>query len=199
MLPIILNYGFYFFYKKKGGTGTLTITKKLLLILLSISVLTLAVTIFFLTSQSEKLITELSLTNGQNIAKENANIVKAEVEEALVGARTVAETIEGTAVQGNSMNREEVNNILNSILGDNPNFLAVYVGFEPNAFDGKDEQYKNTAGHDASGRFVPYWNRIGGSVNLVPLVDYDKEGAGDYYLLPKKTSQEVIVEPYIYI
>ena len=176
----------------------LTLIKKLLLIILSISVLALAITVFVLINQAGGQITELSLSNGENLAKENAHIIKADVEVALDSARTLAETMEGSVGIGKSMLREDVNDILKRVLEDNPDFLAVYIAFEPNAFDGKDEQYQNTVGHDTTGRFIPYWNRIGGSVNLVPLVDYDKEGAGDYYLLPKKTAQEVIIEPYIY-
>ena len=172
--------------------------KKLMLIVLSISVLTLGITVFVLTNQSSGQITELSLNSGKNLAKENAYAIKSEIEAALDSARTLSETMEGSVGQGGTMTREVANNILKRVLDANPNFLGVYVGFEPNAFDGKDKQYQNTLGHDTSGRFVPYWNRIGGSVNMVPMVDYDKEGAGDYYLTPKKTGQETIVEPYIY-
>ncbi|NUN05789.1 MAG: methyl-accepting chemotaxis protein [Bdellovibrio sp.] len=76
--------------------------------------------------------------------------------------------------------------------------VGTCVGWEPNAFDGKDKDFANTAGHDASGRFVPYWARNGDQEELSPLADYDKEGAGDYYLVPKKTMKEWLMPPYIY-
>ena len=57
---------------------------------------------------------------------------------------------------------------------------------------------KPGAGSDASGRYVPYFNRGSGTIAVEPLVDYDKPGAGDYYQLPVKTGKPVLMEPYVY-
>ncbi|MBY0431418.1 MAG: methyl-accepting chemotaxis protein, partial [Rhodospirillales bacterium] len=94
--------------------------------------------------------------------------------------------------------RVAVSAVLREMLESNPNILGTYTGWEPNAFDGRDSASANTEGHDASGRFVPYWNRASGKVEVEALVDYDKDGLGDYYMLPKKLKHEVIIEPYIY-
>jgi len=58
--------------------------------------------------------------------------------------------------------------------------------------------YANKTGHDATGRFLPYLAKSEGKIILAPVVDYDKEGAGDYYLVPKKTGKLALIEPYIY-
>ena len=94
--------------------------------------------------------------------------------------------------------REEIGKILEEILDQNPKFLGVYTCWEPNALDGRDREYANTRGHDATGRYIPYYNRGSGKIILEPLVDYDKEGAGDYYMIPKKTKTESIIDPYLY-
>jgi len=39
---------------------------------------------------------------------------------------------------------------------------------------------------------------IKGNIAVEALVDYDKEGDGDYYQLPKKTMTECPIDPYIY-
>ncbi len=94
--------------------------------------------------------------------------------------------------------REVYDGLLKTVLTRNPGVLGTWVGFEPNALDGKDAEFSGKPGHDASGRFMPYWNSAGGKVNREVLLDYDKEGAGDYYLLPKKLGRMVAIEPYVY-
>lgn len=76
--------------------------------------------------------------------------------------------------------------------------MGAWVAFEPNAFDGKDLEYKNTIGHDATGRFIPYWYKNGEGTNLEPLASYDVAGDGDYYLISKSTGKANILEPYTY-
>ncbi|ODV50694.1 MAG: multi-sensor signal transduction histidine kinase [Methanohalophilus sp.] len=106
-------------------------------------------------------------------------------------ARTIASSLE----KYDTRNRTEVNAMLEQILRDNPDLMGTYVCFEPNAFDGRDKEYINTTGHDATGRFIPYWNTIGGEIKLDPLLYYQ---TSSYYQLPKKLEKDVVTEPYLY-
>ncbi|RJX35958.1 MAG: hypothetical protein C4531_01025 [Desulfurivibrio sp.] len=135
------------------------------------------------------------------VAARTAADIKAEIEVALDAARTLAQAL--SAIKEDSyqikLGREEVNSILQILLDRNPQFVGTYTGWEPNAFDGRDDEFRNSPGHDATGRFVPYWNRDeNDKVAVEPLLDYEKEGIGDYYLLPKKTGQECLLDPYVY-
>ncbi|MBK1693398.1 chemotaxis protein [Chromatium weissei] len=94
--------------------------------------------------------------------------------------------------------RDYFNQILNRYLENHQGLLAAWTCWEPNAFDERDNQLINTAGHDTTGRFIPYWYRNGSAIKLEPLVDYEKPGAGDYYLLAKQTRHPIIMEPYLY-
>ncbi len=94
--------------------------------------------------------------------------------------------------------RTAVNSLLKNLLSSNPDILATWTAWEPNAFDGKDANFVGKPGHDATGRFVPYWFRAGSDIQLTPLVDYTKPGAGDYYLKPMTEKRPVVIEPYIY-
>ncbi|MFD1328755.1 methyl-accepting chemotaxis protein [Mycoplana ramosa] len=94
--------------------------------------------------------------------------------------------------------REGANALLRKLMVDNPFALGLSTGWEPNAFDGKDAEYANKPGHDATGRYVPYFPRSGETIVHEALVDYDKEGAGDYYQVPKRTGKELLTEPYTY-
>ncbi len=134
-------------------------------------------------------------------AAQRASAIQAQLEGAMDAARTLAETFSGIKDKRANLklDRDALNNILKIVLERNPNFVGTYTAWEPNQLDGLDDLYQGTEGYDSSGRFVPYWNRNEhGKIVVEPLVDYDKEGAGDYYLLPKKTQNESIIDPYVY-
>lgn len=127
--------------------------------------------------------------------------IQAEVQQALDAARTMARVFSSQkkAEAGSRLTREQVNEMLVELLLKNPQFLGTYVCWEPNAFDGKDSEQASKPGHDGTGRFIPYWTRTPeGKPHLEPLVDYEKPGAGDYYLIPKSTKRETIIDPYVY-
>ena len=135
-------------------------------------------------------------------AQSQAAAVDAEIEVAMDAARTLAQQFAGLVVtrqrEGDIPSRNEVNAMLRQLLASNPDFLGVYTLWEPDAFDGRDAAYANTEGHDATGRFIPYWVRSGSEIILEPLQGYETEGVGDYYLIPKRTLQESLIDPYVY-
>jgi methyl-accepting chemotaxis protein len=94
--------------------------------------------------------------------------------------------------------RETIDAMMKRLLMDNPFAVGLSTGWEPNAFDGKDAEYKDKPGHDATGRYVPYFIRKDGAPVIEALIDYDKDGAGDYYQVPKKTGKDFLTEPYTY-
>ncbi len=135
-------------------------------------------------------------------ARSQAAAVDAEIEVALDAARTLAQQFAGLVVArqegGDVPSRDQINAMLRQVLASNPSFLGVYTLWEPDAFDGRDAAYANTEGHDATGRFIPYWVRSGDKIIVEPLQGYETEGVGDYYLVPKRTLQEGLIDPYIY-
>jgi methyl-accepting chemotaxis protein len=144
---------------------------------------------------------EMAKVRVGEISEKIAGEIKAEIDVSLDAARTLAQTFSGIKDEENAveLGRDEVNSILKIILDRNPTFVGTYTCWEPNAFDGMDRGFMDTDGHDATGRFIPYWNRNeAGEIVVEALVDYEKEGDGDYYQLPKKTKIESIIDPYIY-
>ncbi|HWQ47490.1 MAG TPA: histidine kinase dimerization/phosphoacceptor domain -containing protein [Methanosarcina sp.] len=146
-----------------------------------------AVIISTVTFQEEKLAYQKSI----EMASSYANQFDADMKANSAVAKTLALTMENYKAS----NRTEVIGILENILEKNPNLIGVYVGYEPNAFDGKDAEYINAPGHDATGRFVPYCNKIKGNLTVAPLLRYD---SSDYYQLPKARGEDVLTEPYFY-
>jgi len=134
-------------------------------------------------------------------ARSQASLIDAEIEVALDTARALANALSVNmelSSQWERLSREQVNQMLYQTLQKNPNFLGVYTAWEPNAFDGKDQQYASQDCHDTSGRFVPHWVRSGDQIVCEALMDYETEGVGDYYLIPKRTQKETILDPYLY-
>jgi DNA-binding CsgD family transcriptional regulator len=92
--------------------------------------------------------------------------------------------------------RQVFNEILRTTLEHNPQFLGVWSVWEPNALDGRDEDYVNAPGHDATGRYVPFWNRSLDGIRLEANPFYDAPGLGDWYLIPTQRGEETVVDPY---
>jgi methyl-accepting chemotaxis protein len=130
------------------------------------------------------------------IAKRWAVEVQNEMQVAMNAARTLAQSLEGMKNRGVPP-RDMADGMMKNILEQYPNFMAVWTCWEPNALDDKDFQFTNAVGHDATGRYVPYWNRLNGEIDVQPLEDYTVQGKGDYYLEPLRTGQETVFEPIL--
>jgi len=135
------------------------------------------------------------------LADESARVAGTHAEEILNTAMSNARalTLSLQAMKAvKQANRELADNLLVKTLEENTGFVGAWTLWEPNAFDGIDKKYANAKGHDATGRYIPYWNRGSGAVLLEPLLDYETPGAGDYYLLAKNSGKETLLEPYAY-
>ncbi|TJZ72964.1 methyl-accepting chemotaxis protein [Chitiniphilus eburneus] len=114
--------------------------------------------------------------------------------------------------------RAAINDMLASLLGANPNAIGVWMVWERNAFDGKDDEFRLDPSHDPSGLYAPYLTRTGNQVTLDSLLSaeqrkvaetyrshpqdyvppYTQAGFGDFYFLTKQRQQETVIDPYLY-
>jgi methyl-accepting chemotaxis protein len=85
--------------------------------------------------------------------------------------------------------------MLKKILDENENYIGAWTCWEPDALDGMDEKYKNTPDSDETGRFIPYWTRIGTSLKREPLVGY---AGSSWYTNPMNSSKGLLSEPNLY-
>ncbi|HYX37684.1 MAG TPA: methyl-accepting chemotaxis protein [Oligoflexus sp.] len=149
-------------------------------------------------------IASLSQESKQNMAQLElaaiSGLIQTRIDSTFDLVRTLAQLFQSLSEQKKmTLERDEVLASFTSILLQNPNVLGIWTVWEPNAFDGRDKDFVKAAGHDASGRFIPYVVRSAeGKIVVEPNIDYDKDGAGDYYLIAKRTQKEVMVEPYLY-
>jgi|JI10StandDraft_1071094.scaffolds.fasta_scaffold13450_2 methyl-accepting chemotaxis protein len=180
----------------KGLAGG-SLAVKILVPILTALLLGLGFSTWVTVSQSGDTVGKLSSELGVEVATSAADKVENVISGAFASARATAANTVGQ-IEGKSASRASVLASLRKLLADNPNLLATWVAFEPNAFDGQDASFISVDGHDATGRFVPYVARDGEGSSLTALTDYDKPGLGDYYLLARDSGQEQLLEPYLY-
>ncbi|WP_300668345.1 methyl-accepting chemotaxis protein [Desulfoluna sp.] len=171
---------------------------KLILAISTIAFLSYVITITAVTFKVRSSAHHAAIMQGQEIAARHSTEISGKIEAYFSTVRSLGETMEAFKKSGSFNPRESLNQIMKEVLENNPELIAVWTGWEPDALDQLDGAFENKKGHDATGRFVPYWFRNGDTVDVTPLVDYATEGTGDYYLIPLRSGHETMTTPYFY-
>jgi len=192
---------------KARFSGRISLGAKILAALILALVGGLAVTTWLISEKSAGTTRDLSVEAGRQLASDTASDVERDINVAMRVTETMRDAFIGLYGQG-IKDRALYLSMLESAVKANPQYVAVWTAWEPNAFDGKDSEFVNADGkatfpgakaHDATGRFVPYVFSTPEGFDLTPLTDYDKPGPGDYYLLAQKSGKQQIIEPYSYV
>jgi methyl-accepting chemotaxis protein len=146
---------------------------------------------------SSRLLSEAAYREGGLLSSLNATIVKSRISEAAVDARVIKDAMVAARASGNP-DRAALDAFLKTNLESHPEFLSSWTAWEPNAFDGKDAKYRNTALSDATGRYLTSYDRGSGKIQFSVGTGYDTPGAGDWYIVPQRTGKEFVTEPYSY-
>ncbi|WP_236893188.1 methyl-accepting chemotaxis protein [Desulfoluna limicola] len=171
---------------------------KMLLYIGVVAFLSFAVTIGVVAVKVGEMAEENAQENSAEVANRYSGMLKAELEVAMDATRTLALTFEGLKNSGQVPDRMVLDEVMKQVLEGTPSILAVWTCWEPDALDSRDSEFVNAPGHDATGRYVPYWSRSGGGKSVVPLEGYEVAGAGAFYQVPKRTGEETVIEPYMY-
>jgi len=131
------------------------------------------------------------------LAQDEAGKVKDFLGARFYSAENMTNVIATLAAE-HAIDRAALNALLHNVLESRPELFSAHAAFEPDAFDGQDAKFRDTDATDATGRFLSYWNRGAGDIKVETLVDYDKEGAGDWYLIPFRSAKGKLIDPYFY-
>ncbi|PWC34163.1 methyl-accepting chemotaxis protein [Azospirillum sp. TSO35-2] len=169
----------------------------------------------FVTENVAQILESKTTESLQNLAATQAGLLRSEFDTALNAARTMASSFASLAddeAAGNTpveRRREAFNGILLSVLKRNPLFNGTYSAWEPNGLDKRDAEFRNRreTGTDATGRFIPYWNRDqNGRIAMQPLVEYDSRERhpngvmkGGWYIGPQENGRESVLDPLPYV
>ncbi|MDR2632405.1 MAG: methyl-accepting chemotaxis protein [Treponema sp.] len=69
--------------------------------------------------------------------------------------------------------RAQYDFMLKGIIEANPDFFGLFAIWKPNAIDGNDAEYAYSVGTDSTGRYMPWFRQTSGSVEKLPLSDYE--------------------------
>jgi methyl-accepting chemotaxis protein len=161
----------------------------------SVVFLSFVITIVIVASKANKIAYEKSVATAKETGFRYSNQVKILLSRPLDVSRTLSSMFTGIKNSNENISRDMANLILKNTLEKNTDILGVWTVWEPNAFDGKDSDFANKEAHDDTGRFIPYWNRVGG-IHIEACVDYNLMDG--YYERPLRSKKEVFMEPFAY-
>lgn len=170
---------------------------KLLLSVCSILFLSLAVSNTVITVNTYKTSESEALEKTMVLTEKFGNQIQIEIDMALDTARNTALALIGLKTGGVTPDRNVLNQMLKKILEGNPKFMGLWTVWEPDALDGRDLEFIGADNHDKTGRFIPYWNRVGG-LHLEPCMEYEDGTTTGYYTYPKATGKEMVTDPVTY-
>ncbi len=173
------------------------IQKRIILTLVGVVFVSLSLVICASIFTANKALNDSSVEIARKTADEYAARTAAMLDRSMYVAKSMGEAIEAMHRSG-ERERAAYDELVRGVLVGNPDLLGTWTAWEPNTLDGKDAEFVNKPGHDATGRYIPYWARSEGKIIVDPLMAYDVPGDGDYYQLPYRTGKAVILEPYIY-
>lgn len=176
-----------------------TVASKIMAALALIALLVFGVTAAITYLQARNAITPVTESLMEASAEQVAAELRAELELAMDSIQTLARTFGSLSASG-IRDREVGRRIVADELEAHPDLVLMWMIWEPQAWDGRDEAWRGAPGHTDSGRYYVSYGREDGRVamEMAPVPTYDVPGDGDYYLLPKALRRPVVVEPYVY-
>ncbi|HCW69725.1 MAG TPA: hypothetical protein DHR80_21475, partial [Thalassospira lucentensis] len=159
----------------------------------------LIVGIFLQTLETSNTTEELTVGEARSVALYHAE----QAGHVLNGGMSVAQNLAGAfraiREQGGT-DRAAYNEILNRTLIDNPSLAGAWSGFEPNALDGKDADYKGEGEPfgDGTGQYVTYYYNFGDGITPYHLTGLENPEVNEYYTAPKATNQPYVTDAITY-
>jgi len=148
---------------------------------------------------------EVSITEAENTFGEISNSALGQFLSKLNLIDKTVDDIRGSLEVGmreESITRLEIVKLMQESLSRHKNIVGHAAVFEANGFDKNDEAFKgdnSITGSDDEGRFVSYVYPDGsGGYVVEPIIGFEVEGDGDWYLVPKRSNKAFITEPYLF-
>jgi len=177
---------------------TLSLKIKFTLIMVALSLLSASTVGLVILFKARDSISNLSMLYAENDTETSASNVINYLEPHWFAVETIGQIMESYEDLPRSDRRPFFNAALETLVQRDQGILAAWCNWEPNALEGDDSEYIKVPGTEPNGRFAPYWFRTSLGIKVETLVDYDKPGEGDYYLLAKNSGRTTLLDPYFY-
>ncbi len=137
--------------------------------------------------------TELAHGEAENVALDQSELIFSKLREAETALQVLVAQLE--LYQGQGMGREAMKLAVKGVAAASDDFFGVWALWKAQAYDGKDEQYRDDEElGNSEGRANAFWWRDEGKLMYDVSNDYDKE---DYYIKPLEYNRLVIIPPYV--
>ena len=173
----------------------LTIRKKIMISLISVLSVFLVLTSIVLVKQLSGTSKRNAVVKLYDSSKNLGFFIETIIKNVYDTNKTLAKTFESFQDIPPENRRSYFNSLQKEILRDSEKFIDIWTVWEPNALDKLDYKFKNTEGHDNSGRFIPYWTKVNGKISMVPLTEY---ASSFWYEKPKTSQHGILIEPNKY-
>ncbi|WP_176079809.1 methyl-accepting chemotaxis protein [Paraburkholderia tropica] len=169
--------------------------KSRILILVGLTVaIGFAVSMFVVTWQSSNALLDDGRELASQVSLTAASEVKGSFGDALATSKMLARELLVVSTRADS--RSVASDLIRSAAESSNKYLGAWTAWEPNAFDGLDRSFANSAGTDGTGRYLTGWLRVGANFELKPSVGYDDASqSGSWYREPKENGVGVVTEP----
>lgn len=151
------------------------------------------------TIQTSSTTEELTEGEARSVARHHAEQAGRVLNSGMSVAKNLAGAFRAIREQGGT-DRKAYNEILNRTLVDNPSLAGAWSGFEPNALDGKDADYKNEGEPfgDGTGKYVTYYYNFGDGITPYHLTGLDNPEVNEYYTAPRDTNKPYVTDAITY-
>lgn len=159
---------------------------------------------------SRELLEQEVVARMQAVAAQQAQLIQARVERGLAVAQSAADIYRQHVVEnaGPELSRDDAKAVLRALISPRDYLGGIYTDWEPNAFDGRDAEFRNSPEHSMPGvgTLDIYFSRApDGALAYEETLDKystvtDEFGnrESEWYLCPLETQRACVLDPYYY-
>ncbi|MDR0399673.1 MAG: methyl-accepting chemotaxis protein [Treponema sp.] len=149
---------------------------RLTLITSVLLVATVAGVSIILLERARSMQTSAALSNLKELTGRYSVMMQNRYENYLSAAKTLADIMRFYDDVPREDRRIRYNDTIESIMEANPTFMGMFSIWKPNAIDENDAAYVNTPGTDSTGRYMPWYSRRTGTLEMRSLSEYEQYG-----------------------
>lgn len=158
-------------------------------------IMAMVVTIPFITNKVIENLEEKAIEYTMQVAESSALNISFKLGGVSSELRLFSKVIESIAKHGN-VSRELLIKIMHNIAAQNTGMFGLWMMMDESVFNTKDSEYMNQLGYSPGGKFIPYWTRESGQLELRALRDLNDTLKGRFDLKAPHPSTEKIMPPY---
>ncbi len=186
----------------KGLFLRMKLKNKMIFLILTITTVIFFIVIGYLANRNRSVEISNAKDLAESMSKNYANTFSEYLNYSMDISRSLAHNSKAL-IEAGEPRRLVLDKMLEQTIKENPEFLAVWTRWEPDAFDGQDTAYVASDWGTLSGIFdLNYYYVNGEIIRYVDMTTTPEEEAameyGPYITIPMETMQEALIEPYYY-